>query len=65
MDGDELQTDLEKFEAKLDEIDDPELIAAVFTTTSCFAPRACDDLPSIAKVFLQQILNCTCKSFKL
>lgn len=45
--GDELQTNLQKFEQLLKETD-PELIACVMTTTSCFAPRACDDVEAVA-----------------
>jgi O-phospho-L-seryl-tRNASec:L-selenocysteinyl-tRNA synthase len=39
--GDELTTDLESLEAKVKELN-PSEIAAVFTVTSCFAPRAPD-----------------------
>lgn len=44
---DELQTDTARIAAILQETD-PELIAAVLTTTSCFAPRACDDVEAVA-----------------
>ena len=39
--GDELQTDLETLKQKINELQ-PENIACVFSTTSCFAPRASD-----------------------
>lgn len=45
--GDELQTDTAGIEDRLKEMD-PELIACVVTTTSCFAPRACDDVETVA-----------------
>ena len=50
--GDELHTDTARIAAFLQETD-PELIAAVLTTTSCFAPRACDDVEAVA-VLCQQ-----------
>lgn len=43
--GDELQTDLPALEAKLEELG-PENVTCIVTTTSCFAPRACDDVRS-------------------
>jgi O-phospho-L-seryl-tRNASec:L-selenocysteinyl-tRNA synthase len=49
LDGDELVTDTGKIEAIIKQTD-PELIACVMTTTSCFAPRACDDVESVAVV---------------
>lgn len=47
LNGDELITSMGKIEAFLKQTD-PELIACVMTTTSCFAPRACDDVESVA-----------------
>lgn len=47
LNGDELVTNVKKVEAFLKQTD-PELIACVMTTTSCFAPRACDDVESVA-----------------
>ena len=41
--GDELRTNLKTIEAKINELK-PENIACVFSTTSCFAPRAIDRL---------------------
>ena len=39
--GDELQTDVAALQEKMTELK-PENIACVFSTTSCFAPRAAD-----------------------
>ena len=47
--GDELQTDLSNIEKILSTIDVRQ-IACVFTTTSCFAPRACDDIEGVASL---------------
>ena len=47
LNGDELVTNTAKIEAVMKETD-PELIACVMTTTSCFAPRASDDVESVA-----------------
>ena len=52
----ELSTNLPGIRAKIEEIGDPEEILCVFATTSCFAPRAPDDLIGIAKI---------CKEFDL
>jgi O-phospho-L-seryl-tRNASec:L-selenocysteinyl-tRNA synthase len=49
LNGDELVTDTGKIEAIVKQTD-PELIACVMTTTSCFAPRACDDVESVAVI---------------
>jgi O-phospho-L-seryl-tRNASec:L-selenocysteinyl-tRNA synthase len=46
--GDELQTDLAAFEALLDEHGDR--VFACVTTTSCFAPRAPDDVEGVARL---------------
>ena len=51
---DELVTDTGKIEKTLKDVD-PELIACVMTTTSCFAPRACDDVETVAVL---------CKTYK-
>ncbi len=42
--GDELGTDPDSLRAAIDRVGADE-VAAVVTTTSCFAPRAADDLP--------------------
>ena len=47
LQGDELKTDVSRIEAVLQETD-PELIACIMTTTSCFAPRSCDDVEAVA-----------------
>jgi O-phospho-L-seryl-tRNASec:L-selenocysteinyl-tRNA synthase len=47
LQGDELKTDVSRMEAVLQETDS-ELIACVMTTTSCFAPRSCDDVEAVA-----------------
>ena len=49
LNGDELVTDTDRIEAIVKETD-PEQIACVMTTTSCFAPRACDDVESVAVI---------------
>jgi len=46
---DELQTDLDAIRDKIVELG-AENIVCVFSTTSCFAPRAHDNLPEIAKM---------------
>jgi len=52
LNGDELQTDVKKIESILNELD-PETVACIFTTTSCFAPRACDDIEAVAMLCKQ------------
>merc|ERR1719204_415951 len=47
--NDELQTDLHALRNAVQELG-PENIACIFSTTSCFAPRAHDSLPEIALV---------------
>jgi len=47
--GDELTTDVEKIESTIEEYG-AENILALFTTTSCFAPRGPDDIPAVAKL---------------
>ena len=47
--GDELQTDLAGLRAKLAQLE-AESVLCVFSTTSCFAPRAHDSLPEIAQI---------------
>ena len=45
-DGDELRTDLSALSSAVDSLEGgADAVIAVVTTTSCFAPRACDDLP--------------------
>ena len=46
--GDELLTDLPALEARLDALGDD--VLAVVTTTSCFAPRAPDDVAAVARL---------------
>jgi len=46
---DELRTDKQKIEREI-LAHNPEEILAVVTTTSCFAPRACDDVPAVAEI---------------
>ena len=41
LEGDELRTDVEAVEGEIQRLG-PESVACVFTTTSCFAPRAYD-----------------------
>ncbi|CAB4059492.1 SEPSECS [Lepeophtheirus salmonis] len=47
--GDELNTSVTEIESSITEIG-PENIAAIMTTTSCFAPRGPDDIPTVAKL---------------
>ena len=47
--GDQLLTDTEALEAKIDELGADKVLAIV-TTTSCFAPRAADDVVAVAKM---------------
>lgn len=50
--GDELRTDKKRMEAEmLSQLPGgPEEVLAVITTTSCFAPRAADDVPAVAEI---------------
>ncbi|KAI8474694.1 MAG: selenocysteine synthase [Monoraphidium minutum] len=48
-DGDQLVTDLAAIEEAVGRLG-PARVAAVVTTTSCFAPRACDDVVGAAKL---------------
>ena len=41
LEGDELRTDVRSVEEQIQNLG-PETVACVFTTTSCFAPRAYD-----------------------
>jgi len=50
--GEELQTDMNALEAKIAELK-PENIACIFSVTSCFAPRAADNVEGIAKLCAQ------------
>jgi len=43
--GDELRTDVEAMEEALSHVD----VLCAITTTSCFAPRACDDVCAVAR----------------
>ena len=47
--GDELVTDVGAIAAAVERLG-ADAIVAVMTTTSCFAPRACDDVVSVAKL---------------
>jgi hypothetical protein len=47
--GEELTTDLAGLRSRLAELE-PESVLCVFSTTSCFAPRAHDSLPEIAQI---------------
>jgi O-phospho-L-seryl-tRNASec:L-selenocysteinyl-tRNA synthase len=47
--GDELRTNSKGIEEKITELG-PESILCVMTTTSCFAPRAFDELPEVARI---------------
>jgi len=49
LNGDELQTDVKRIESVLNQLD-PLTVACVFTTTSCFAPRSCDDIEAVAEL---------------
>lgn len=49
--GDELRTDVAALEAELRRLG-AENVVAVVTTTSCFAPRASDDIVAVRMVFL-------------
>lgn len=53
--GDELITNTAEIKEVLEKTD-PDLIACVMTTTSCFAPRACDDVEAVAVL---------CKSYQI
>ena len=47
--GDELQTNVKEFESQINELG-PENIVCIISTTSCFAPRACDNVEALAKL---------------
>lgn len=47
--GDQLDTDLDRMEKEIQSLG-AENIACIFTTTSCFAPRAADDLVGVARL---------------
>lgn len=49
--GDELKTDMQRLEAQMAALG--ESVACVLTTTSCFAPRACDSVDAIAALCSQ------------
>lgn len=46
LDGDELRTDVAEIDRQITALK-PESIAAVMTTTSCFAPRGIDKLEDV------------------
>ncbi|PRW56294.1 O-phosphoseryl-tRNA(Sec) selenium transferase [Chlorella sorokiniana] len=52
LEGDQLVTDLEAIQREVDRLG-AEAIACVITTTSCFAPRAADDVVAVAKLCQQ------------
>jgi len=47
--GDELRTNMEAIQARIEELG-PSSVLCVFSTTSCFAPRAHDNIPEIAQL---------------
>lgn len=47
--GDQLETNLEEFQVQLDKLG-TENIACIISTTSCFAPRGCDDIVKLAEM---------------
>lgn len=47
--GDELQTDIAEFRKQIETLG-PTNIACIYSTTSCFAPRACDNLISLGQL---------------
>lgn len=47
--GDELQTDCQRIESEISRLGDSQ-IAAIVTTTSCFAPRAMDNVEQVARI---------------
>lgn len=50
LDGDELRTDVAEIDRQITALK-PESIAAVMTTTSCFAPRGIDKLEDVGLMF--------------
>ena len=50
--GDQLCTDVEALHAKMSELG-PNRVLGIVTTTSCFAPRAADDVVAVAKLCAQ------------
>ena len=48
--GDVVRTDLDALRTKINELGGSEKILCVLSTTSCFAPRARDDVESIARI---------------
>lgn len=49
LQGDTLITDVETFKKKILEME-PENIACIYSTSSCFAPRSCDNLSELGKL---------------
>jgi O-phospho-L-seryl-tRNASec:L-selenocysteinyl-tRNA synthase len=49
LQGDQLVTDVDAVERAIDEIGGDNLVGVV-TSTSCFAPRACDEVEAVAKI---------------
>uniref|UniRef100_A0A336MY13 O-phosphoseryl-tRNA(Sec) selenium transferase n=1 Tax=Culicoides sonorensis TaxID=179676 RepID=A0A336MY13_CULSO len=47
--GDELQTNIEEFRNQITKLGSSN-IACIYSTTSCFAPRACDDIIELGKL---------------
>lgn len=52
LEGDELRTNLDELERQIDELGS-EKIVCVLSTTSCFAPRACDRLEEIGRLCMR------------
>lgn len=49
---DELCTNVEEFEKKIEELG-ADKIVSIISTTSCFAPRGCDDIEALAKLAMK------------
>ena len=49
LNGDQLETNVSAIERAIDEVGRERLVAVV-TSTSCFAPRACDDVEAVARL---------------
>ena len=54
--GDQLCTDVEGLHAKVSELG-PDRVLGIVTTTSCFAPRAADDVVAVAKLCAQHSIG--------
>lgn len=55
--GDELRTDIAALEAELKRLG-PANVVAVVTTTSCFAPRAADDIVAVRQSIIDSAEAC-------